>query len=48
MSQYVFPFAIAVLELGAALVFAYHRDWRWMIIWSGYALATFALVGAPK
>ena len=41
----VFPLAVAALETGAALVFAYHGNVRMAILWGGYALAAWVLAG---
>lgn len=42
----VFPYAVAVLELGAAAVYAYHHNWRFAIIWCGVGIANLAFAGA--
>lgn len=41
--RYVFPVAVAVCELGACLVYLWHREWLLAIVWGGYAIAAFAL-----
>ena len=41
--MFVFPFAVACLELGAALVYAYNHQWALAITWFCYAVAAFAL-----
>jgi hypothetical protein len=41
----VFPYAVAVLETGAALVYLYQGNWRLTILWAGYAVAAYALAG---
>lgn len=45
MASRIFPYAVAVLELGAGLVYAYYGDVRLTILWLGYAVAAFALAG---
>ena len=42
---HLFPILVAILETGAALVFAWHRDVRMAILWGGYAVAAWALAG---
>ncbi len=43
---YIFPYAVAILELGAAAVFTYKHNWRFAIIWFGVGVANFAFAGA--
>jgi hypothetical protein len=38
-----FPWAVAVLEAGACVVFAWQGNTRMTILWLGYAVAAFAL-----
>ena len=45
MTNNVFPYAVAVLEAGACLVFAWQGNTRMTILWLGYAVAAFALAG---
>jgi hypothetical protein len=40
-----FPYAIAVLEVGATMVYLYHHQWRLALMWGCYAIATFAIGG---
>lgn len=40
-----FPYAVALLEFGAFVVFAWQRNWRMTILWLGYAIGAFALAG---
>lgn len=40
-----FPLAVAALETGAAVVFFAHGNVRMTILWSGYAVAAWALAG---
>ena len=42
---HLFPFAVAVLETGAAIVFAYHGNGRMALLWGGYAVAAWVLAG---
>lgn len=41
----IFAVAVAVLETCAALGYAYERNWRLTILWTGYAIAAWALAG---
>jgi hypothetical protein len=41
-----FPYAIATLEVGATLVYLYHREYRLALMWGCYAIATYAIGGA--
>lgn len=41
----VFPFAVAVLEMGAAAVYGYYGNWRLAIVWAGVSVANFAFAG---
>lgn len=41
----VFPIAVAVLETGAALMYAWQGDVARAILWGGYAIAAWVLVG---
>jgi hypothetical protein len=43
--SYAFPYAVAMLETGAALVFLAQGNIRLTILWSGYAVAAWALAG---
>ncbi len=45
MIRLLFPLLIAVAELGAGAVCAYKHDWRMSLVWTCYAVATFALAG---
>lgn len=38
----IFPYAVAVLEISAAIVHAYYGNWRVAIIWFGVGVANFA------
>lgn len=41
----IFPLAVAALELCAAVVYVYYRDWRLAIIWCGVGIANMAFAG---
>lgn len=41
----VFPYAVAVLEVLAAGVYLYHREWRLALVWTGYGVAALAFAG---
>lgn len=41
----IFPYAVAALETAAAVVFIIRGEWRLSILWSGYAVAAWALAG---
>ena len=41
----VFPIGVAVLETGAALVYACQGNARMAILWGGYAIAAWVLAG---
>lgn len=41
----IFPYAIALLEFGAACVYAYYRERALAVVWLCYAIATMALGG---
>ncbi len=43
-----FPYAVAWLEVGACLVYAWQGDVRMTILWGFYAGAAFALAGMPR
>lgn len=43
----LFPYAVAALELCAAGVYAWHRDWRLAIVWAGVGIANLAFAGIP-
>lgn len=45
MVKHLFPYAVAVLELGAGVVYAYYGDVRMTVLWLGYGIAAFALAG---
>ena len=38
-----FPYTVAILDLGAAVVYAYHRQWALAWTWFFYALACVSL-----
>ncbi len=42
--QYL-PYAVAVLEAGASLVYLCHAEWRLAIVWAGVSIANFAFAG---
>lgn len=42
-----FPYAVAVLELGAAAVYFYSREFKLGVVWTCYA-ASAALLGSMK
>ena len=42
----IFPYAIAVLELCAAVVYAMNGNWRFAIVWAGVGIANIAFAGA--
>ena len=46
MALRFFPYAVALLDLGAVAVYVHHRAWREAIIWFCYAVAAAALGGA--
>lgn len=39
------PYVIAVLQLGAGIVYLYHHEWRIAIIWVPLAVSNFAFAG---
>jgi hypothetical protein len=39
----LFPYAVAVLELGACVMYAIDGNLRMTLLWGGYALAAFML-----
>lgn len=41
----IFPYAVAGLELCAAIMYAWHRDWRLCIVWGCVGIANFAFAG---
>lgn len=41
----IFPYAVAVLELAAAVVYGAHHDWRLTIVWAGVGIANLAFAG---
>ena len=41
----LFPVLVAVLETGAALIFAWSGNVRMTVLWAGYAVAAWALAG---
>lgn len=41
----VFPYAVACLQVSAALVYLWHREWRLAIIWGAVALSNLAFAG---
>ena len=45
MVSQIFPYAVAVLETGAALVYIAQGNVRMSILWGGYAVAAWALAG---
>lgn len=40
-----FPYTIAVLDIGAAIVYCLNGQWRLALMWSCYAVATIAVAG---
>lgn len=42
---HLFPYAVAVLELGAAVVYGWHGEWRLRIVWAGVGIANLAFAG---
>ena len=44
-SAQLFPSGVALLETGAALVYAWHGNIKMAVFWAGYAVAAWALVG---
>lgn len=42
----VFPYLVGTLEIMAAIVYAYHHNWRFAIVWLGVGIANFAFAGA--
>lgn len=44
-SGQIFPYAVAALETAAAIVYIYRGDVRLSILWTGYAVAAWALAG---
>ncbi len=40
-----FPYIVGVLDLGAAVVYAFNREWRLALIWFLYGIASIALGG---
>jgi hypothetical protein len=38
-----FPFTIAALDLGAAAVYLWNRQYALAVVWTCYAIAAFAL-----
>lgn len=45
MMRTLFPIIVACAETGAGLVFLWRQEWRLAILWLGYAVAAWALVG---
>jgi hypothetical protein len=43
--RYVFPYAVAVLDLGAAAVYLYRGELRLALLWFCYGIASAALAG---
>jgi len=41
----IFPWAVAVLELGAGVVYLCAGQWRLAVLWLGYGVAAMALAG---
>jgi hypothetical protein len=41
----VLPYAVAVLELGAGIVYACYAEWRLSIVWTCIGLANLAFAG---
>ena len=41
----IFPIGVAVLETGAALVYACQGNVKMAILWAGYAVAAWVLAG---
>jgi hypothetical protein len=39
----VFPFLAAGLDVGAACVYAYHRQWALAVTWACYSVAAYCL-----
>ena len=39
----LFPFLAAGLDVGAAAVYAYHRQWALAITWAAYSIAAVSL-----
>lgn len=42
---HLFPILVALMETGAAVVYAAHGDASRALLWAGYALAAWILVG---
>jgi len=40
---WIFPWAVAILELGAGFVYLGHREWRLAVLWLGYGVAACTL-----
>jgi len=41
----VFPYAVAVLELAAGVVYLFHAEWRLAIVWVAVGVANMAFAG---
>ena len=41
----VFPYTIAGMEIIAAAIYLYHREWRLAIVWLGVGIANAAFAG---
>lgn len=41
----IFPYTVAVLEVLAAAVYVWHKDWRLAIVWGAVGVANFAFAG---
>lgn len=44
-ATHVFPWAVALLELAAGIVYLINGDYRLAILWLGYGVAAVALTG---
>lgn len=41
--KYAFPITLIVLDIGAAIVYAFDADWRRAIYWSAAAVLTWSV-----